>query len=205
MPPQDADRRTSASAAAAGAPGSSATAPQSDWSALMALSQEGDRAAYVSLLQSVTPYLRALARRGGVDGAEIEDAVQDVLLMLHAIRHTYDPRRPFGPWLLAIARHRMADRLRRRGRLLARETALGEEHVTFAADETNNPEWAESARRLRAAISALPAGQRQAVELLRLKELSLKEAAARSGQTETALKVAMHRAIKRLRRLLGEG
>jgi len=177
--------------------------PESDWSALMARGQDGDQAAYRLLLESITPYLRALARRGGIDTEEIEDLVQDILLTVHAARHVYDPARPFGPWLVTIARRRLVDRQRRRGRSSARETELNE-HVTFVAEKANLPDRADDARRLRGAISSLPKGERQAVELLRLKELSLKEAAAQSGQSETALKVAMHRALKRLRRRFGE-
>lgn len=173
-----------------------------DWSALMARSQDGDQRAYTVLLGAVTPYLRSLARRAGMGVDDLEDAVQDILLTLHSIRHTYDPGRPFGPWLVAIARHRLSDRMRRQVRITFRETELTEWHETFAADETNIVERASDARRLHAAMAALPAGQRQAVEMLRLKELSLKEASAATGQSETALKVAMHRAMKRLRSIL---
>ncbi len=59
-------------------------------------------------------------------------------------------------------------------------------------------------RGLRAAVAELPPGQREAVELLKLKEMSLKEASAATGQSETALKVAVHRAVKRLRVILGD-
>jgi DNA-directed RNA polymerase specialized sigma24 family protein len=48
----------------------------------------------------------------------------------------------------------------------------------------------------------VPAGQREAIELLKLRELSLKEAAAASGTTVGALKVATHRAMIALRRVL---
>ncbi|MDR3514822.1 MAG: sigma-70 family RNA polymerase sigma factor [Azospirillaceae bacterium] len=177
-------------------------AEESDWSALMVRAQGGDAAAYRQLLGAVTPYLRALAHRAGLDGPEIEDGVQDILLTLHMIRHTYDPTRPFAPWLVGVAQHRLTDRLRRRGRQGAREMPLTEEHETFAHDETNHHEERSDSRRLRGAIETLPAGQRQAIELLRLRELSLREASAISGQSETALKVAAHRAIKRLRTLL---
>jgi RNA polymerase sigma-70 factor (ECF subfamily) len=177
--------------------------PDSDWSVLMARSQRGDAASYRRLLQGITPYLRALAHRFGLGGPDLDDAVQDVLLTLHSIRHTYDPTRPFGPWLTAVARHRLLDRLRRRVRQTGRETALTEFHETFAADETNLPEMAGEAGRLHAAIASLPDGQRRAVEMLKLKEMSLKEASLASGQSETALKVSVHRAIKRLRSLLG--
>jgi RNA polymerase sigma-70 factor (ECF subfamily) len=177
--------------------------PEEDWSLLMAQAQQGDGPSYRRLLQSVTPYLRALAHRFGLGGADLEDAVQDVLLTVHSIRHTYDPTRPFAPWLTAVARHRLLDRLRRRVRQTGRETELTEAHETFAAVETNHPELAGEAARLQAAIAALPEGQRRAVEMLKLKEMSLKEAAQATGQSETALKVSVHRAIKRLRGLLG--
>jgi RNA polymerase sigma-70 factor, ECF subfamily len=181
-----------------------ARAPDSDWSSLMARAQAGDQASYRRLLAEVAPYLRALAHRFGLTGSDIEDAVQDALLTLHSIRHTYDPSRPFAPWLVAVARHRMLDYRRRRMRQFGREAELTDFHETFAAPETNPPERAGEGARLHAAIAELPAGQRQAVELLRLQEMSLKEASAKSGQSETALKVAMHRAVKRLRALLGE-
>jgi RNA polymerase sigma-70 factor, ECF subfamily len=174
-----------------------------DWSLLMVKSQEGDKAAYHALLAGITPYLRALARRSGLPPDDCEDGVQDVLLTIHAIRHTYDPGRPFTPWLVGVARHRLADRLRRRARTWARETELTEAHETFVAVETNSIEEADEARRLRAAVAELPAGQREAIELLKFKEMSLKEASAQTGQSEAALKVAVHRAVKRLRGILG--
>jgi RNA polymerase sigma-70 factor (ECF subfamily) len=179
-----------------------ARSPEEDWSVLMARAQQGDAASYRRLLVGVTPYLRALAHRFGL-GADVEDAVQDVLLTVHSIRHTYDPARPFAPWLTAVARHRLLDRLRRRVRQTGRETELTEAHETFASSETNHPELAGEAARLQAAIATLPEGQRRAVELLKLKEMSLKEASQVTGQSETALKVSVHRAIKRLRGLMG--
>ncbi len=160
------------------------------------------RRAYGELLGAITPYLRVVARRAGLGPEEIEDGVQDILLTIHSIRQSYDPQRPFAPWLLAVARHRLIDRLRRRGRIRLRETELTAAHETFVTDETNLHEEASEIRRLHEAIAALPPGQRQAVELLRLQELSLKEASAVSGQSSSALKVALHRALKRLSRLL---
>jgi RNA polymerase sigma-70 factor (ECF subfamily) len=79
----------------------------------MARAQSGDRQAYRRLLDEITPYLRSLAVKSHRDPRDIEDTVQDVLLSVHSIRHTYDPARPFGPWLVAIAHRRIVDRLRR--------------------------------------------------------------------------------------------
>ena len=174
------------------------------WSSLMARAQEGDRDAYRQLLREVAGYLRALAARHLREPADIEDAIQDTLLTVHAIRHTYDPNRPFGPWLVAIARRRIVDLLRRQGRLRSRETPLVPEHETFAAPEANFPAVLGDEQALQRAIARLPEGQRQAITLLKLKEMSLKEAAAVSGFSVGALKVASHRAVKTLRKLLGD-
>jgi RNA polymerase sigma-70 factor (ECF subfamily) len=174
------------------------------WSALMARAQDGDGAAYRRLLEDITPYLRALAARHRALSGEVEDAVQDILLTLHAIRHTYDPSRPFGPWLVAIARRRIVDRLRRRGRYAA-EIALAPEHETISAPGPNLYTLLSGRRGLREAIDELPSGQRQAVLLLKLRGLSLKEAASESGMSVAALKVASHRGLKALRATLGKG
>ena len=172
-----------------------------DWSILMAHAQAGERDAYRRLLEEITPYLRSLAAKRHRDTRDIEDVVQDVLLTVHAIRHTYDPKRPFGPWLVAIAHRRITDRLRRRGRIAARETPLDEEHETFADPGANHQETVSTARSLEQAIERLPPGQREAIRLLKLQEMSLKEAASASGMSVAALKVATHRAMKSLRKI----
>src|SRR5437899_3758709 len=174
-----------------------------DWSIYMARAQAGDRGACRRLLEDVAPYLRSIAARHFRNSGDIEDAVQEVLLTVHAVRHTYDPARPFGPWLVAIANRRVVDGLRRQGRSRAREVALETEHETFAAPEANYHEAASEARALREAVESLPPGQRDAIRMLKLQEMSLKEAAAASGMTVAALKVATHRALKSLRKVLG--
>jgi RNA polymerase sigma-70 factor (ECF subfamily) len=169
----------------------------------MARAQEGDREAYRRLLEEITPYLRSLAARLIRNRSDVEDAVQDTLLTLHAVRHTYDPMRPFGPWLVAIARRRIIDGLRRRGRAASRETPLEADHETFAGPEANFHEAASDGRALREALEGLPPGQRDAIRMLKLEEMSLKEAAAASGMSIAALKVATHRGLKNLRRIFG--
>ena len=174
------------------------------WSELMARAQAGDKVAYRRLLEDITPYLRSLVARHAVLFGEVEDVVQDVLLTVHAIRHSYDPGRPFGPWLVAVARRRIIDRLRRRGRRAATETPLGPEHETIAADGANLYPLLSGRRALQDAIARLPAGQGRAILLLKLRGLSLKEAALESGLSIAALKVASHRGLKALRAMLDE-
>jgi RNA polymerase sigma-70 factor, ECF subfamily len=189
--------------------GGGSTSRSRDWSNLMARTQDGDRVAYRALLEEIVPYLRAVAARRFRDASDIDDAVQDILLTVHAIRHTYDPRRPFGPWLVTIANRRIIDRLRRRLRTHARETEFTAEHETFSADGTNltsnRDETSADDAALHAAIEQLPPDQREAIRLLKLKQMSLKEAALASGRSVSALKVATHRAVKGLRKILQPG
>jgi RNA polymerase sigma-70 factor (ECF subfamily) len=177
--------------------------PGDVWSRLMAAAQEGDGAAYRALLTAAVPWLRRIAGRSLSHPQDVEDTVQDILATVHAMRATYDPARPFRPWLAGVARNRIADAVRRRARRHARETALGDAHETFAAPEANNEHAALDLPALYAAIARLPPGQRQAIEMLKLREMSLQDTASATGLSVSALKVATHRAIRSLRRLLG--
>jgi RNA polymerase sigma factor (sigma-70 family) len=175
---------------------------QPNWSALMAKAQDGDRDAYRSLLKQIEPYVRSIAARCFNRPADAEDVVQDVLLTVHAIRNSYDPKRPFGPWLVAIANRRIIDRLRRQTRQKFREIELAAEHETFPDVAANLNITTPAELALTGAIDKLPPDQREAIRMLKLKEMSLKEASRASGRSIPALKVATHRAIKNLRRLL---
>jgi RNA polymerase sigma-70 factor (ECF subfamily) len=175
---------------------------------LMKAAQGGDTAAYAQLLRTIIPLVRNAVRRAQRyrDPADIEDMVQDVLLSLHAVRGTYDPERPFIPWLLTIARNRSIDAARRSIRRAAHEIQVDELPVTFADDATNNElEGYGDPEALKVAIAALPHGQRKAVEMLKLREMSLKDAADATGMSIAALKVSMHRAMASLMRAMAKG
>lgn len=173
----------------------------------MAAAQAGDRRAYERVLASALSLIRSVARRQGVPVDAVDDVVQETLMTVHRVRHTYDPTRSFDAWLAAIASRRAIDALRSQGRRGRREV-----HDEFALDQyaahddaSAEGEREQQARRLRDAISKLPPGQREAVEQLGLKELTLAEAANLTGRNTGALKVNLHRALKALRgRLHGE-
>ena len=181
-------------------------ASEPDWARLMAAAQDGDRAAYDRLLCQVLPFIRALAGRQHRAPDRIEDVVQDVLLTIHRVRHTYDPSRSFEAWLAAIARRRSIDLLRRQGRIGAVETSDAGAYETFADPDANKEkEGSDAAAALGRAMRGLPPGQREALELVKLRELSLAEASQLSGRSVGALKVNVHRALMALRtRLKGE-
>lgn len=176
------------------------------WSQLMCAAQAGDRAAYSRLLHEVTPFVRALLRRHCWQPQDLEELVQDTLLALHRVRQTYDPKRPFSPWLGAIAMRRGIDGLRRRSRRARHEvTASAESYETFTDPDANiDMDAAAAPAEVEALLQRLPPRQRQALETLKLREMSLTEAAAVSGQSVGALKVNTHRAIKTLRALFRE-
>lgn len=166
----------------------------------MAAAQDGDGATYGRLLAELVPVIRRMAAKRWRPAHGLEDVVQDALLSLHQVRHTYDPARPFLPWLSAIVEHRAMDAARRHYRRDAREVLVDQVPETFSPVDTNTQR--DDAEALHRAVATLPAGQRQAVELLKLRELSLAEASAVSGQSVGSLKVAMHRALKALKGLM---
>lgn len=180
---------------------SASDSPERRRAAWMADAQAGDRRAYERVLAESVPLIRAAARRQGVPIDQVDDVVQETLLAVHRVRHTYDPARSYDAWLSAIASRRAVDALRSQGRRGRRE--LHDEHAldTHADvdDATAAAEREQEARRLREAIAALPPGQREAVEQLGLKERSLAEAAVITGRQSGALKVNLHRALKALR------
>jgi RNA polymerase sigma-70 factor, ECF subfamily len=179
------------------------------WSQWMAAAQRGDRLAYDRLLRDVVPYIRAIAFRDHRSTDRVDEVVQNVLLTVHRVRHTYDPTRPFRQWLASIARRRSIDALRSLGRRAAYEVAAdtaGLVYERYADPAANRHEDAHAtADYLNRAINDLPARQREAIELLKLRQLSLAEASAKTGRTIAALKVNTHRAIKSLRNQLQQG
>ncbi len=173
------------------------------WSRLMRAAQSGDRSAYERLLREISPLIRALVRRHCSNRADIEEMVQDTLLTLHRVRHTYDPGRPFCPWLAAIAWRRSIDALRRRMRVSRFETPELGLYETFSDDAANNDgEGIGSAEEVQDLLRLLPPRQREALESLKLREMTLAEASAASGQSVAALKVNSHRGLKTLRALV---
>lgn len=131
--PEDVDRRAEAGGDAAAFFGSADR--DAGWAALMARAQDGDAAAYLQLLQEITPHVRALAARWHGDGHEAEEAVQDIVLTLHSIRRTYDPAHSFAAWLAGIAAGRARRASPRHGRPRVRDLPIATEHRVLPATE----------------------------------------------------------------------
>ncbi len=173
--------------------------------ALMCAAQNGDRRAYQALLKEVAVRMRRLvsARAPWLGHADVEDIVQDVLLSLHTARATWDPQRPFMPWIAAIARNRLADHARRYARRQAFDQAANDLAEVFSSTPgQTHAERVVNLMSVRRAMNELTEGERRAFELVRLREMSLAEAADAGKTTVGAMKVAVHRATRKLKRAI---
>lgn len=162
--------------------------------------QDGDETAYRLSLELIAVRLRGyLRRRMQRVPDDVEDLVQETLLALHLQRGTYDPALPVSAWVLAIARHKLVDLWRRRGRRETLHDALDEVDASalIAADEDG-----EARRDLDRLLLELPEAQRRAIVLTKVEGLSVAEASQRTGASESAIKVQVHRGLKRLARLV---
>lgn len=165
--------------------------------------QSGDEAAYRQCLGLLAARLRGyLKRRLASTPDEVEDLVQETLLALHLQRGTYDPTLPVSAWVLAIARHKLVDLWRRQGRREQLHEPIDDvgEHL-LVVDEHD----AGAARDLRGLLQELPAAQQRAIVLTKIEGLSVAEAAGRTGASESAIKVQVHRGLKRLADLVRGG
>jgi RNA polymerase sigma-70 factor (ECF subfamily) len=159
--------------------------------------QSGDEVAYRQCLGMLAARLRGyLKRRLSGLPDEVEDLVQETLLALHLQRGTYDPSLPVSAWTMAIARHKLVDLWRRRGRRDDLHDDVDEQMLAAAPDDGG------ARRDLAVLLTALPDAQRQAIVLTKLEGLSIAEAASRTGASEAAIKVQVHRGLKRLAALV---
>jgi RNA polymerase sigma-70 factor (ECF subfamily) len=172
-------------------------ADEEEWAVLMRAAMAGDEAAYRAFLKGITPSIRAGARRNlsryGLDPADGEDVVQDTLLAVHLKRQTWDQSRPIGPWISAIARNKLIDLMRRRGRAI--KVPIEEVEGNLAAEEaTASLDGYEVGRML----ENLNEKQRLVVRSLAVEGASVRQTAERLNMTETAIRVTLHRAVKAL-------
>lgn len=168
-----------------------------EWTQLMLAAIEGDEQAYRRLLTSLAPALRAMARRGfervGLGNAEIEDVVQETLLAIHLKRGTWDRTRSLGPWVTAIARYKLVDSLRRKGRSTDLQIdELAETLADVAANEGTAYHDTESM------LGTLNERQQEIVRAISIDGRPVRDVAEKLGMTEVAVRVSLHRSLKLL-------
>jgi RNA polymerase sigma-70 factor (ECF subfamily) len=171
------------------------------WAEAMRAERRSDAIAYERMLKEVATALRRTLAvrlvRVGLDAHEADDLVQEILMGLHRKRHTWDPARPFLPWLHTITRYKLIDFMRhRRGDTRRRvDLALEDwvEIVESPADEADYSTW-EVDRHL----AVLPVSQRKIVRAIAVEGASVRSVAQGLATSEGAVRVTLHRAIRRL-------
>jgi RNA polymerase sigma-70 factor (ECF subfamily) len=166
------------------------------WKLLMHRSQQGDREAFRTLVNEIGPAIAGFLRRRVFDSTELEDLCQETLLAVYESRHTYQPSRPFEPWLFAIARHIAANHFQRH------RARTGWQELMADLPERGGEKGENLIVKLRQALSRLPPFQREAFVMTKIEGLSLLEASERTGASVGALKVRVHRAYEQLRTML---
>lgn len=155
---------------------------------------------------------RYLARQCASAGTA-EELFQDVWMSVVRVRASWQPTARFSTWLYTLARHRLVDHWRSAG--LVHLVALDDEDDevggvvdSLAGSRTDQPdvqsESREIAARLRAALAALPAAQRDAVLLQQEGGLSLEEIATVTGARMETVKSRLRYAMARLRAALAD-
>lgn len=176
---------------------SDAATREKAWADAMRAGLAGDANTYRGLLESITPHLRALVRhnlaRAGAGNADAEDVVQEVLLAIHLKRHTWDSGQPFTPWLNAIARHKVIDALRKRGRR-GEFPIDGLEEVLPAPAEEEGTSHTELER----LVGRLDGRSHDIVSAISLEGKSISDVARAQNMSEGAVRVALHRGLKKL-------
>jgi RNA polymerase sigma-70 factor (ECF subfamily) len=175
------------------------------WAVWMAAALDGDEAAYRRFLESVTPVLRAGARRalarGRAPAADAEDIVQETLLAIHLKRSTWRRGEPIGPWISAIARYKFVDVMRRQSR-------RGEVPIDGLLDllpDAADPEEELGRRQAERLVGSIKGRQGEVVRAVTVEGAGVRETAKRLGMSEGAVRVALHRGLKALAALYREG
>jgi RNA polymerase sigma factor (sigma-70 family) len=170
---------------------------EQQWALLMRAAIQGDDAAYRNLLAMLAVALRAMARRGceraKLAKDDVEDIVQESRLAIHLKRHTWRPEDPIGPWIAAIARNKLVDALRRRGRRL--EIAIDD---VAAIVPTKEAPTSLASRDIERMLSHLSARQGEIVRCVSIEGHSARETAKLLNMSEGAVRVSLHRALKAL-------
>jgi RNA polymerase sigma-70 factor (ECF subfamily) len=173
------------------------------FAAVLSAAQSGDDAAFIRLWRETQPVLlRFLTVRAPEHADDV--AAETWLAALPQLRRFRGDEGAFRGWLVAIARNKLVDARRRSGRRPEQLGGLTFEHESLApdtADLAHERQATEDALRL---IAQLPSDVAEMVALRVIVGLEVAEVAAVVGKSSGAVRVAVHRGLRRLARLLEE-
>jgi RNA polymerase sigma-70 factor (ECF subfamily) len=159
----------------------------------------GDQLAYAKFLENITPLLRRMVGRR-LANADVEDVVQEILISIHKARHTYNGARPIMPWLVSIANFRITDHLRKHYAQMRNLAVDIADYENILHDVTEEPSNYESIDEL---LEDVPDKHKRILTMMHVEGYTAKEVGKRLDMNESAVKVAAHRAIKKIREKFG--
>ena len=168
----------------------------------MVSAQSGNESDYQQLLGELADVVQRFLRSRFGNRPIIEDCVQEALIAIHQARHTYNPKRPFRPWLFAIVRNRTIDTLRKQKQRdnVAENYKREQEVLAQSNGQMAYPnEIAEGPL-----FRSLSSQHREVLVLTKVIGFSIAETAQKLHISESAVKVRVHRAIGKLRKLMKE-
>jgi len=168
---------------------------------LLRAANHGDQRAYTAFLRAITPIVRGIARsRGsGLGPDACEDIVQETLFAIHQKRHTWREDMAVRPWLYSIVRYKVVDAFRARGRRV--QVSIDDFAAVLPAPAEIDPTERTDMDRV---IGRLDSRSARIVRAIGLDGSSMAELSGELGMTETAVRVALHRALKKIAQLRRE-
>ncbi|MGL5005466.1 MAG: sigma-70 family RNA polymerase sigma factor [Casimicrobium sp.] len=164
--------------------------------ALIVAGLAGDQASYAKFLTELSALLRGFYRKRLASMPdEVEDLVQEVLIAIHNQRHTYDAAQPVTAWAHAIARFKLVDFFRRRNSRYGEHVDIDDVESDLASEDHHA---SDAKRDVATLLAELPSKQREAIEWVKIEGLSIAEASLKTGQSESLIKVNIHRGLKAL-------
>ncbi len=170
----------------------------------------GDTAAFADLYDKLAPALYRFLLRLSRNQALAEDLSHETFLRIHKAKELYRPGAPVMPWAYTIAKRLYVDhvRLQHSHDLSLEITRTGERKSDpgIASDEPaadTKLAVARAVEEVELVLQRLPENQAIAFRLIKQEGMSMSEAAAVLGTTETAVKLRAHRAYQALREAIG--
>lgn len=170
------------------------------WKELAEKAQKGDAVAYRTLLSDLVPVIRRTIIKSLPNPQNADDVAQEVLISVHKALHTYDPKRPFMPWVQSIINFRKTDYLR--------SHYAQRDNAKISLDDPDTPDYliisteGGTTKDIEDAFDSLPERQKKVVELMKIKGYSAEEVSKKTGMSVSAVKVSAHRALQKIKERL---
>ncbi len=170
---------------------------------LLLKSLQGDSSSYEKFLKQLIPILRNYFSSRLYDSYSIDDLVQETLISIHKAKHTYDINLPVLNWVFSIAYRRYIDFVRKDSRIKKFEIST-ETFSLHKSNESNIEQSFEFKNNIESVLNKMSERDKKIITLLKIENYSIKEAAKILKISESALKVAAHRAYKKIKKILYE-